>query len=161
MISTITFKFTIGRCDDSTMGMRILYNNEVIADKSNFESTTYQITFQCQLPGTITIDIFGKGPYDTKVDVNGNIIADKYIVLDELTADKITLNYLSLIKLPEFVYEDTKVNTNHWSFNGKVFLNLNYSDSFHWHLTNIKNATDSSSFASRVKKTPFSEVPKF
>lgn len=141
MISQVTFKFFIGRYNGS-MGMDIVYNDSLILSKDSFDTDTFTFSKNLDLPGEVVINIYNKGPVDTLVDNSGNIIADKYIKLEELIVDRLPIHILSLIHLPEVTAPDGQlIRTNYWGFNGPVRIKLEHTDSFLWHLAETKRTT--------------------
>lgn len=141
MYSQVKFKFSIGLYNGS-MGMTIRYNDRVLLSKHSFDTDTFTFTENLDLPGVVTIDLHSKGPLDTLVDSDGNIVADKYIKLEELSIDRVPLHILSLINLAEMHHDNQTTVTNYWGFNGQAKIKLEHSDSFLWHLEEIKKKTN-------------------
>lgn len=137
MYSQVTFKFSIGRYNGS-MGMDVFYNDSLLLSQNSFNTDTFTFTEKLDLPGTVVINVYGKGLVDTLVDKNGNVIADKYIKLEELLVDRVPLHILSLINLPELNNNGQLTKTNYWGFNGAVRIELTHADSFLWHLEEVK-----------------------
>lgn len=144
MYSQVKFKFSIGKYN-GTMGMHIAYNGKELLSKDSFDSETFVFTHQLEFPGTVTIDLYNKGSADTLVDAQGNIVADKYVKLEELSIDRVPLHILSLIDLPVLSHSGTTTKTNYWGFNGQVTIKLLHTDSFLWHLDEIRKKTIESS----------------
>lgn len=140
MYSQVKFKFSVGLYNGS-MGMTIRYNNEVLLSKNSFDTDSFTFTADLDLPGVIVIDLHGKGPLDTLLDSDGNIVADKYIKLEELLIDRVPLHILSLISLAEMHHDGQTTVTNYWGFNGQAHIKLEHADSFLWHLEEIKKKT--------------------
>lgn len=137
MYSQVTFKFSIGTYNGS-MGMDIFYNDSLLLSKKSFESDTFTFTSTLDLPGTVSMHVYGKNPLDTLVDDGGNVIADKYIKLEELLIDRVPLHILSLINLPELECQGQLLRTNYWGFNGTVRIKMEHEDSFFWHLKELR-----------------------
>lgn len=140
MYSQITFKFSIGLYNGS-MGMTIRCNNKVLLSKSSFETDSFVFTDNVELPAEITIDLYGKNSGDTSIDSDGNIVADKYIKLQELSIDRVPLHILSLIHLVEIDHDVQTGVTNYWGFNGQAKIKIEQPDSFLWHLSELKKVT--------------------
>ena len=133
MHSQVKFKFSIGSYN-GTMGMKISYKDRVLLSRDSFDEDTFTLEATIDLPGTVCIDLYGKGPNDTQIDEQGNVLKDKYIKLEELTVDRMPVHILSLIKLPELHANNQVTRINYWGFNGQARINFEQSDPFRWHL---------------------------
>lgn len=144
MYSLVTFKFSIGLYNGS-MGMTIRCNDKLLLSKNSFDTDTFEFTDNIELPADITIDLYGKGVNDTSIDSDGNIVADKYIKLEELSVDRVPLHILSLIHIAEIDHDVNTNVTNYWGFNGRAKIKIEHPDSFLWHLAELKKVTKSTS----------------
>ena len=129
----ITFNFTIGEYN-GTMGLSIRCNGHEVLRQNTFSDTAFSFDTYIEWPGTIDIEVFGKGRYDTKVDEQGRVIQDKYIKLDELIVDRIPLDSESLRSLIILDTGTEKMQEVYWGFNGVVNITIDGASSMQWHL---------------------------
>jgi hypothetical protein len=93
----------------------------------------FQYETAITFPEQLTMLLSGKGPNDTVVDDQGNILADKYVKLTGLQVDGLDCpqEYLEM-----FIVLDTddgqKVASNYFGFNGLVTLDFLEENSFFW-----------------------------
>ena len=112
-----------GLIDGKSMSIQIETTNDYVKIDCLKEKQTIKIN--CCVPGNLQIVTSMKNAFDTKVDDNGNIIADKYIKLTGLRLDGLSVdeNYL-----PRFIQIQTeehgKINSNYWGFNGEIQIDI-------------------------------------
>ena len=139
--SLVIFKFKIGHYNGS-MGLNFFNKDILIKEIPSFTETEFVITENIEFPTTIYFDVFGKDKFDTDVDENNNILADKYIQLTDLIVDKAPIHILSLIKLCKLETNDKILYNNYWGFNGRVTINFEEVNSFLWHMKHLKNVDE-------------------
>lgn len=116
--------FEAGLIDDSSMSVEIsTYLQKVFLTQLKADINTVKI--ECTFPDVLSIIINGKGEFDTQVDDQGNITADKYIKLADMRLNglRVDENYL-----PRFItlkpFDKEPVLSNYWGFNGIVEIPL-------------------------------------
>ena len=134
--------FSIGHIDNKTMHLEILDNDIVVYQNHNIVDSKFFVEFESCLPTTLKINVSGKGFNDTRVDDQGNILSDKFIKLDYLNVDRIPVKSWVLENgCIQFLTEHNQVlKTNYFGFNGCATVDLNYNDSFDFHLTQLARA---------------------
>ena len=153
MNAHLIFDFTIGHCNGS-MSMIILANGEEILNQDKFEQDKFCFEITIPWPSDILIKLYNKGPNDTEVDPNGNILRDKFIKLEALTVDRMPLHILSLLNLSTIDTGTEQIKTNYWGFNGTVKLNFDAPDTMSWHLDALEQITDQDSTKYVVLQNP-------
>lgn len=89
--------------------------------------------FECEEVDSIKINLINKEPGDTKVDSDGTITEDLYLIIDKITVDQIDLTN-KISKISSYAGTDGQVRQTHGyvSFNGcvtiKIHKNLLYTD---------------------------------
>jgi hypothetical protein len=138
--SEIELEFAIGHCN-GTMSMEIFVNDLLATSYASFDCDHVTFKHTVPWPCTIKITVSGKDlSRDTRIDDAGNILADKYIELKKVTVDRCEAG-LQFMQSIQLVTNDTVLNKVYWGFNGCVYLNLDHSDSFMWHMIS-RTSTD-------------------
>jgi hypothetical protein len=137
--SNIVMGFSAGFIDNQTMNLVIYNNDQVIYQNYNIIDSRFVVEFESCLPSTLCIDVSEKGPNDTKVDDQGNILADKFIKLDYFNVDQMPVKSWILENgLIHFLTEHRQeLKTNYFGFNGRATIDLNHTDSFEFHLAQL------------------------
>lgn len=137
-ISTLKLEFEISTIDGNSMSM-IVNNNGVLTTLENLQEGIFVYQDYLRFPSTFSISVAGKGPLDTQVDDQGNIIKDKYIKLNNIEVDGLNCDpYYLYQKIVLNSVDGQIVTSNYWGFNGVVNLNFSESNSFYWGLHCVK-----------------------
>jgi hypothetical protein len=88
--------------------------------------------------GTLTIQLDGKNNNsDTEVDSQGNIVADKYVRLQNLIVGRVPVSHANLYNLCRYTtITGTQVNDTYWGWNGEVCVNFDQTNPVLWHAHN-------------------------
>lgn len=137
--SNLRLEFTVSRLEHKGPTL-IISNNSVTETLNNLSAGPLiyetKITFPCKFQ----IFMQGKGPADTVVDQDGNIIKDIFVRLDNINVDGFSCHP---VYLHRNIWLETdcgqKIQTNYWGFNGQVNLNFDYPNSFYWSLDCVDN----------------------
>lgn len=122
-----TFVFEFGRVRDAIMRVDILHQGNVNSVPCTWTGDTGKgiITIPIKLPTILTFVTSGKGPLDTIVDEQGNIIQDCYARITEAYLDGFRLNDHFLYKKITLLAENGQIVTsNYFGFNGQAVLDL-------------------------------------
>lgn len=100
---------------NGTMGLTIANNGKKIYNCpiDSLTAGLVNINLSDIDPGILEISSSGKGPYDTLIDQNHNVVKDKYIEIkllsiDFLTFEKFHLHHSSVLFDPYFSKNETK-----------------------------------------------------
>lgn len=86
------------------------------------------------LPDVINIEFSGKGSQDTKVDEQGQIVADKCVIINQIRLDNMAVDRYWLTKTPRLVTASGHVDSNYAGFNGHMCIDFDEPDVFRlWH----------------------------
>lgn len=129
---SMTFNFEFVCVNDQYMNLTILNQNQQFVVTHDRPS----ITFNLILPTSVTLQFSGKNyNTDTVVDLDGNIVQDKFIKIVSVDVDR--------FRLPEtFLYRKLTINTDdgrsyttpYIGFNGRMHLVLDQTDIFSQYL---------------------------
>lgn len=133
--SNLKLTFEVGTIDNRSMSLTI-NNQGHISLYSNLSEGIFVYQDQIEFPCDFKIIVDGKGPLDTQVDEQGNILQDKYIKLTNIEIDRLACD-------PYYLYKNIVLNTkdgqqitsNYWGFNGTIDLDFNQANSFYWGLS--------------------------
>jgi hypothetical protein len=129
--SYIKLDFRVGKINDESMSLIIING----AEKKVYSTLDEQLC--CELiidfPAQVKIIVFNKGPNDTIVDENQNVIKDKFIQLENLQVDNLQCNPLYLKNKIKLTTNDGRIfYDNYWGFNGEVTLDFSQKNSIFW-----------------------------
>ena len=134
-VSTVRFEFEVSYANHKSMSLLI----ETETGTEYFDQLPrgkFQHEISVQFPTKIKITVDGKTANDTIVDDAGNIIADTYFKLVDMSVDRMPcfIDYLhnQVLNLQSGEF----VKSNYWGFNGTVEIDLPEENSFFWALTN-------------------------
>lgn len=138
-ICELDLDFRIGHCN-GTMSLQISFNDKILDSFSKLPNDTLQVKYSVPLPGTLSFKLSGKNMNaDTRIDEKGNIVADKYIILENLSLGRFTVPQHTLKKICTYQRIDNiTTNDNYWGFPGQVNINFDCSNVVKWHLINTK-----------------------
>jgi len=115
----------------------------IIAEKidifSNYQKDTLiSKTYYVSWPNKLFFKLSNKNMFnDTKIEDN-KIIADKFILLENLVVGMIPVKNEVLKKICAINYNKFD---NYWGVNGKVEINFNHDNFLQWHLHNNNKFT--------------------
>lgn len=137
-VCTLNLSFEFGRIEDRHMNLSVLHDNKSYMLEPNFDNNIGRssLSLSIELPTDVYFVVSNKGPNDTQVDVDGNILADCYIKLTDLSLDKFSTNKDILGRRVTLTADDGQVvNSNYMGFNGTAVLKLSKPDVFSQVLT--------------------------
>ena len=125
MPAKITINFLTGSIDDQTMGLTVLANEQIIFKQEQNLDKKFTLDFDIDLPGEIKFIVQGKGPFDTKVDDNGNILQDKFLKINSMLIDRMPVTRWVLeSKFIQFTHAEQESYTNYFGYNGQGTIQL-------------------------------------
>lgn len=124
--ATVKLIFDIGVTNGSSMSL-------VVGDQTfnNLSAGRFETEILVEFPSNLKIVVDGKETNDTIV-VDGEIVADKYIKLDEMYIDGIKISDNLLYNLELHTTRNSIVTSNYWGFNGFVNLEFDCDSAFNW-----------------------------
>ena len=140
MNARLTFKFSIGHYN-GTMSMKIMSGGKQLLSIDQFEKNTFEFTTDINWPDAVEFIVSNKGPLDTEVGASGEILQDKFIKLESLIVDRMSVHILALLDCVELETKDQILKTNYWGFNGCARLKFDRDDTLSWHLNNAIKVT--------------------
>ena len=154
MKNNIKFKFRIGRYN-GTMSMTITVNGINCYTAEQFDSDNIVVETLMLWPGIVDIVVTNKGPRDTRIDNDGNILEDKFIELEQIIIDNMPIPDSVLRNMTQlFTVNGQKLSTTYWGFNGSIRLSFESNNSFNWFLTELaKNSNKSSIYIASSTET--------
>lgn len=126
------------------MGMRIFVNDLLLLDQSSFDQEKLRFSAEVNMPGSVVIEVFNKQPIDTLLDDNHNIVKDKYIKIEKMTVDSMTIHPAALYDLVELKHNEKIVKGPYFGFNGRCVIPFNQTNSFQWHLDVLSRSWNTS-----------------
>lgn len=100
-------------------------NGHVVLDCDSFDSDHHDLEFQCSLPLTVEFEFGGKLPNDTLVDDQGNILEDKFILVESMSVDGI---WIKRWMLESRLFESAQGQTNYFGQNGTAYFRIAHID---------------------------------
>ena len=129
-MSRFSIDMSVGRYCGSSMSIDILANDQTVYSNV-LPPDQIHIDFDCELPAQIKFVVNNKQPFETELDVDGNIIADKHIKIDRLVLDRMPVDHWILEgRLVDFMGQ----KTNYFSTNGQATITITTQDSFEFFL---------------------------
>lgn len=122
--------FRFNSVQDSSMTVKILTFDSI--EEFSVINDVVKFKKNINLPTKVQIEFFGKNMnLDTVLDNNGNIIADKNVIIENIFLDNIPIPNWCLSKFICLVTtENQKIYTNYIGHNGFVKLDFCHSDVF-------------------------------
>ena len=126
--------FEVSQLNGKSMSLTFL-NSDKIETFDQLANGVFVYETKLEFPAKFSIQVSGKGPLDTEVDAQGNVVKDLYIKLSDINVDGLSCH-------PTYVHQSInlitnggeKILTNYWGFNGHVNLDFDYQNSFFWSL---------------------------
>ena len=125
--ATMTLVFEFGRVRDAVMRIDVLVGDTVhtVPCEWDGDSGRGTVSVPVCLPTTVTVVASGKGPMDTLVDEQGNIIQDCHACLREVYLDGFKLgDYFLYHKVMITADDGHELVTNYFGFNGRAVIDL-------------------------------------
>ena len=134
-MSRIDIKIFWGRYNGS-MSANFYADRKQLTKITSFENDYTWLTFNIDLPSTLHVFFDGKdNSVDTKMDANGNIVADKFLKIEQIIIDYKPISADALHKICKLQTTDAQMlYTNYVGFNGVLSIDLQYSNSLLAHL---------------------------
>jgi hypothetical protein len=124
--------FTLSKFQNQCMALAVLANDQPVLVEHN------TIILDCALPAKIKFLVSGKGKFDTELDDQGNIVADKFVRIDRVSIDRMPVPlYLLESRLIKFVPDNpahATSMTNYLAWNGQAELSVDSGTSFEFFL---------------------------
>lgn len=121
----------VKHCNGS-MKIEVIENNTVLYCGEDLPDGPLDIICNIQWPTVLTINLNNKNPDDTEI-VNGSIIKDKTIILENISINNFPLETC--------VIEQLVNNIIYWGFNGTVTMSFTEKNPTRW-LLKMKNIFD-------------------
>jgi len=126
----ILFEFIV--MNDEYMGVEIKSGNKelVVVEPNNgslycFEQTIF-------LPHKINLRFFGKNQdKDTEVDINGNIVRDKALIIKDIRLDDIPVSKYYLQRHIKIKHQNGEILSNYIGFNCESLIEFDQMTAFH------------------------------
>ena len=128
-IIDLTFEFEFGVLDGRSMTVEIISGDQTFTANTLTNTITVE---RITLPSQIKLAFLGKVPgRDTKVDNQGNIIADMYVKITKMLIDNLQVPTWALQKNLIYVTDDGKsLTTSYIGFNGTMTIDIPKSTVF-------------------------------
>ena len=127
MNTRLDCEFVFGKCNGS-MNLEVYSNDKLISQYINPIEEKILLTTQIDLPTRLKFVTSGKNHNtDTVVDQNGNIIADKYVILQVFKLGLIVVN-------SNLLFSICSNNNTFWGFNEEITIDIDEKDFIKWHL---------------------------
>lgn len=123
--TTIKIRFKIGFFQGHSMSLIVRANDKIVLDCNQFSKPYHDLEFQCTLPLTLEFEINGKSINDTVVDAQGQIIEDKFIVVESMSVGGI---WIKRWMLESRIFDSVLGKTNYFSQNGTAQFQIPYTD---------------------------------
>ena len=131
--AVVTMEFDFGRVRNAVMRVDVSVDERVYSVPCEFSGDTGQgsISIPIRLPTVLTITASGKGPMDTLVDDQGNIIQDCYARLQAFYLDGFRLDdYFLYHKVHQKSVDGQELTSNYFGFNGQAVIHLDRNSVF-------------------------------
>lgn len=130
----LTFSLEFGQCNGS-MSVDILDDKQQLAFLENVTDKSLDFAYKIILPNKIRFNLANKNTNrDTKVDDQGNVIADKYVRLASMSLGGIPIRPVTLFKICTYRANDQTRFDTYWGFNGSVAIDFHEDNFIKWHL---------------------------
>ena len=140
-ISKLTLEFDVSQLHGKSMSLTFL-NNDKIETFQQLDQGVFIYKTDIEFPAKFSIQVSGKGPNDTEVDEQGNVVKDMCIKLTDINVDGLGCHHVYIHKFINLITASgEQVQTNYWGFNGQVDLDFNYPNSFFWALHSTEIST--------------------
>jgi len=132
-LSELILEFHVSQLNQKSMSITFI-NNDLTDTIKHLDEGEYTYKTKIEFPTKFMIKVAGKGPTDTQIDDQGNIINDMFIKLTNVTVDGLSCNTEYVYRTNLHTDSGQVVQSNYWGFNGYVELNFDYANSFFWAL---------------------------
>ena len=114
------------------MSMEFFINGQSIDRYEQLSDGIFNWRTEFTFPSTLQIKLDGKQPFDTQLDDNGKIVADKYIKLLDIVVDRLSCAKYYVNKTMLITDQGKQIASDYWGFNGSVELDFPQQNSFFW-----------------------------
>ena len=118
------------------MSLAVYADSRQLFAQSQIHDTKLSLEFRLELPVTLSFEVSGKNEFDTEIDAQGNIVADKFVRIDSISIDNMpiarwilesrAIEFSPTVGAPQF--------TNYLAKNGRSTLVVSESTSFEFFL---------------------------
>jgi hypothetical protein len=130
----LTFSLEFGQCNGS-MSIDILDDTQRLVFLENVAEKSLDFNYNIMLPNKIRFNLANKNTNrDTKVDKQGNVIADKYVRLASMSLGGIPIKPVTLFKICRYTTNDQMKFDTYWGFNGTIEIDFCEDNFIKWHL---------------------------
>jgi hypothetical protein len=120
---------------NGSMNMLMYVNDELIADYKNTTQETFELSVDVVLPCRFKFILSNKNSNtDTLVDNQGQILADKFIVLKQFFLARVEIPTHKLQATCEYTTDQGIFYDTYWGFNGQAVVDFPYGSAVEWHL---------------------------
>lgn len=135
----ITILLSAGKIHNKTMWVEIFNNNMFVKKISEWSDKPTKVDIDTNLPCIIEFKVDGKHKFDTIIDENGKIVADKFIKVEAISIDGKWVNQWMLEgKLLTFIPNDRQeIVTNYFGSNGVGKFSIPFDDLLEFWLTTL------------------------
>ena len=135
MLTKLSFELKFS-FSNGAMRVIISDDNSTLLDLIDISEPMVQRSINITLPTKLTFTLSGKGKYDTQLDSNNNIIADKYVLLSAMKLGEIPIQSNKLFDICDYTTSDGHSKNTFWAFDGQVIIDFDEKDFIKWHLKN-------------------------
>lgn len=126
----IKFCVQVGRLHGKAMGLVVTCNDAVVYDCQEVPNDVLELHIESSLPLEIRFETSGKKPDDTLVDDHGNILQDKFLLVDSMAIDDIWIKKWMLeSRIFKFVsHSGHRSTSNYFGANGTGTFSIPHKD---------------------------------
>jgi hypothetical protein len=123
---------------NGSMNMLTYVNDELIADYKNTTQETFELSVDVVLPCCFKFVLSNKNSNtDTLVDNQGQITADKFIVLKQFFLARVEIPTHKLQAACKYTTDQGIFYDTYWGFNGQAVVDFSYNSAVEWHLRSL------------------------
>jgi hypothetical protein len=113
-----------GALDGEWMSLKISVDGRLLCDISDWQQQPREVNLEICPPAVVNFSVSGKKKFDTKIDLDGNILQDKFIRVDSLCINGTWIKkYMMQSRVFDFTAEDgSKFQSNYFGSNGQARL---------------------------------------
>jgi hypothetical protein len=119
--------------DGQCMSLHVIHDDGTEKLFDDLSPGQFQHNWTQRFPGQIQLRVDGKGPSDTKINDQGQIVRDKYIQLIDLRVDGLSID-------PDWLFHhihlerdnNQRITSSYWGFNGRVIIEFDSDNSWIW-----------------------------
>jgi len=129
-IHQIKFYIRVSRLNHRAMGLVVRCNDVIAYSSPEVADDAFEINIESGLPLNVEFVTSGKRWNDTMVDQNGNIIQDKFLLIESMSVDGIWIKkWMIESRIFEFVGENgIQTRSNYFGTNGVGKFSIPHQD---------------------------------